>query len=90
MTRTRTKTMPDGSVQHIPLTDEQDTARDAEVSQAAQDKADYLANEQYKDDRREAYGSTGSQLDMQYWDGVNDTTVWVDHVAAVKSSNPKP
>jgi hypothetical protein len=37
-----------------------------------------------------AYGSTGSQLDMQYWDSVNDTTTWADHIAKVKSDNPKP
>jgi hypothetical protein len=37
-----------------------------------------------------AYGSTGSQLDMQYWDGVNGTTTWADHIAKVKSDNPKP
>jgi len=37
-----------------------------------------------------AYGSTGSQLDMQYWDGVNGTTLWADHIAQVKSDNPKP
>nr|BAR35985.1 gp40 [uncultured Mediterranean phage uvMED] len=37
-----------------------------------------------------AYGSTGSQLDMQYWDSVNGTTIWADHIAQVKSDNPKP
>ena len=37
-----------------------------------------------------AYGSTGSQLDMQYWDSVNSTTTWADHIAQVKSDNPKP
>ena len=36
-----------------------------------------------------AYGSTGSQLDMQYWDSVNSTTTWADHIAKVKSDNPK-
>jgi hypothetical protein len=40
--------------------------------------------------RVRGYGSIGAQLDMQYWDGVNDTTVWVDHVAKVKSDHPKP
>jgi len=74
----------------IPLTAAEETARDAEEAQAAQDKADYIANEKYKDDRREAYGDIGAQLDMQYWDGVNDTTVWVDHVATVKAAHPKP
>lgn len=40
--------------------------------------------------RQEAYGSVADQLDMQYWDEVNSTTVWKDHVAKVKSDNPKP
>ena len=40
--------------------------------------------------RQEAYGSVADQLDMQYWDQVNGTTVWKDHVAKVKSDNPKP
>ena len=30
------------------------------------------------------------QLDMQYWDAVNGTTTWKDHVASVKSKYPKP
>jgi hypothetical protein len=32
--------------------------------------------------RKTAYGDLGSQLDMQYWDNVNGTTTWKDHVAA--------
>tara|TARA_X000001036_G_scaffold196315_1_gene184972 strand:+ start:1788 stop:2081 length:294 start_codon:yes stop_codon:yes gene_type:complete len=44
----------------------------------------------YKTDRSEAFASTGDQLDMQYWDLVNGTTTWKDHVAKVKSDNPKP
>jgi hypothetical protein len=40
--------------------------------------------------RQEAYGDLGSQLDMIYWDKVNDTTTWQDHIAKVKSDNPKP
>ncbi len=40
--------------------------------------------------RQEAYGSVQDQLDMQYWDSVNSTTTWADHVAQVKSDNPKP
>ena len=39
--------------------------------------------------RRVAYGSVGDQLDMQYHDLVNGTTVWRDHVAKVKADNPK-
>jgi len=43
----------------------------------------------YKQKRQEAYASTGDQLDMQYWDSVNDTTTWKDHVASVKAQFPK-
>ena len=44
----------------------------------------------YKEDRAKSFASTGDQLDMQYWDAVNGTTTWKDHVAKVKSDNPKP
>ena len=44
----------------------------------------------YADLRREAYASFGDQLDMHYWDSVNNTSLWEDHVAAVKSQYPKP
>ena len=36
------------------------------------------------------YASVQEQLDMQYWDLVNGTTIWKDHIAKVKSDNPKP
>ena len=39
--------------------------------------------------RRVAYGDFREQLDMQYWDAINGTTIWKDHVAAVKAANPK-
>jgi len=44
----------------------------------------------YKTDRQSAYASIQDQLDMQYWDAVNGTTTWADHIAQVKSDNPKP
>ena len=40
--------------------------------------------------RKNAYASIEDQLDMQYWDSVNGTTTWKDHIAKVKSDNPKP
>ena len=40
--------------------------------------------------RQEAYGSIQDQLDMMYWDNVNSTTTWKDHIDQVKSDNPKP
>ena len=47
-------------------------------------------NKQYQRDRAVAYASIQDQLDMQYWDSVNGTTTWKDHIAQVKSDNPKP
>ena len=44
----------------------------------------------YKVARQSAYASIQDQLDMQYWDSVNGTTTWEDHIAQVKSDNPKP
>ena len=40
--------------------------------------------------RKNAYPSIGDQLDMQYWDSVNDTTTWKDAIASVKAAHPKP
>jgi len=43
----------------------------------------------YSRNRADAYASTGDQLDMQYWDSVNNTTTWKDHIASVKGQFPK-
>jgi FKBP-type peptidyl-prolyl cis-trans isomerase (trigger factor) len=48
------------------------------------------ASVKYAEFRREAYGSISDQLDMQYHDSVNGTTIWKDHVSAVKAKYPKP
>ena len=66
---------------------------DADYAQAVTDLANSKWNDQqfgYIQARQEAYGSIADQLDMIYWDGVNGTTVWADHIAQVKSDNPKP
>mgnify|MGYP006206228085 FL=1 len=62
------------------------------VKVAAARKAldDAAAAIKYKSDRAAAYASIGDQLDMQYWDAVNGTTTWKDHVAKVKADHPKP
>ena len=51
--------------------------------------AEYASLE-YSRKRTEQYVSIEEQLDMQYWDSVNGTTIWKDHIAKVKSDNPKP
>lgn len=64
-----------------------------DYAQAITDLADSKWNNQefgYIQARQEAYGSIAEQLDMQYWDLVNGTTTWKDHVAQVKADNPKP
>ena len=66
---------------------------DDDYDQAITDLANSKWNDQqfgYIQARQEAYGSIADQLDMQYWDSVNGTTTWKDHIAQVKSDNPKP
>ena len=43
----------------------------------------------WKSARQKAYPSWQDQLDMQYWDSVNDTTTWADAITKVKTDNPK-
>jgi hypothetical protein len=66
---------------------------DDDYDQAVTDLANSKWNDQqfgYIQARQEAYGSINDQLDMMYWDNVNGTTTWKDHIAQVKSDNPKP
>ena len=66
---------------------------DADYEQAVIDLANSKWNDQqfgYIQARQEAYGSVQDQLDMMYWDGVNGTNLWEDHIAQVKEDNPKP
>ena len=66
---------------------------DADYAQAVTDLANSKWDTQqfgYVQARQEAYGSIGDQLDMQYKDLLNGTTTWKDHIATVKSDNPKP
>ena len=55
-----------------------------DVILAAQPEPDYAEL------RRRDYGPLPDQLDMQYWDAVNGTTEWRDHVSSVKAAHPKP
>ena len=73
----------------IPLTEDEETARDLEESDWTS-KAPARASKERARTRRIAYGSLAEQLDQQYWDGLNSTTVWADHIASVKASHPKP
>jgi hypothetical protein len=65
-----------------PVTDAQ---IDAELARL---QAEYDA-QQYQRDRAKEYPSIKEQLDMQYWDSVNGTTIWQDTINAIKAKYPK-
>ncbi len=44
----------------------------------------------YADKRRIAYPSIQDQLDMIYWDDVNDTDDWIMAIHRIKTKYPKP
>ena len=73
----------------IPLSPEEETAKDASDLAADAEMADYITNHKYKDDRKADYGPIGDELDMIFWDQTNGTTTFKDHVAAVKALHPK-
>ena len=62
---------------------------DAEITaEISRLQADYDAK-QYARDRAKAYAPLSEQLDMQYWDAINNTETWLDHIRSVKEANPK-
>ena len=72
------------------LDTEQTQPTDAEIqAEIVRLKAEYTAK-QYQRDRVKAYASLAEQLDMQYWDSVNGTDTWKQHIDAVKAAHPKP
>ena len=74
----------------VPLPQEEE---DALWIQWAEEEKAFEAEKPLKEalkSRRVEYGPIEDQLDMQYWDKVNGTTTWVDHVAGVKAKHPKP
>lgn len=44
---------------------------------------------QTKLNRLNEYGSIADQLDMIFWDKVNGTNLWVEHIDSVKKKYPK-
>jgi hypothetical protein len=55
-----------------------------EQIQAKIDETAYINN------REKEYPSWQDQMDMQYWDKINNTSTWQDAVQAVKDKYPKP
>jgi hypothetical protein len=78
---------------HKQVNNERLEFSDADYAQAVTDLANSKWNDQqfgYIQARQEAYGSVQDQLDMIYWDKVNGTDLWKEHVDTVKANNPKP
>ena len=50
----------------------------------------WVPPDQYARDRKAAYLPITDQLDMMYWDKVNGTSNWQEHVSEVKTLHPKP
>ena len=83
----------DAKPMYAQVNNERREFTDAEYDQAIEDLAQSKLDAQdngYKRARQEAYPSIPDQLDMMYWDKVNDTTTWKDAIAEVKADNPKP
>ena len=93
LTVVATQEIEDAKPMYKQVNNERLEFTDSDYDQAVIDLANSKFDQQengYKTARQEAYGSIQDQLDMQYWDKVNDTTTWKDHIATVKSDNPKP
>lgn len=88
-----TQEIEDAKPLNAQVNDEVREFTDAEYNQAIEDRKNSILDEYnngYKRARQMAYLPIAEQLDMQYWDSVNDTTNWLDHIAEVKENNPKP
>ena len=91
--RSELQAIRDGDGIYKQVNDERLPISDDDFEQMVIDCANSKFDQQengYKTARQEAYGSIANQLDMQYWDSVNETTTWADHIAQVKADNPKP
>jgi len=72
---------PENTMPDIPL--------ETIIAKAMEHKAAWQALE-YQRLRTKEYPSLTEQLDMQYWDSINGTTVWTDTINAIKAKYPKP
>ena len=91
--RTELQALRDGDGIYKQVNNERLPISDDDFEQMVVDCANSKFDQQengYKEARQEAYGSWQQQMDMQYWDSVNGTTLWADHIAQVKADNPKP
>jgi hypothetical protein len=59
------------------------------ITKANELEAEYDAQE-YARSRKAEYPEIADQLDMIYWDGINETTTHKDAIDAIKTKYPKP
>lgn len=76
----------DGSEDHT-IPSDQTEITEAEANAIIEQE---LASRPYGERRKAAYKTIEEQLDMQYWDRVNGTDTWKQHIDAVKTAHPKP
>lgn len=50
---------------------------------------DKVDDRTYQQKRISEYKPLAEQLDMQYWDKINNTNLWQEHINAVKAKYPK-
>ena len=70
-------------------TSEVRSAKQAEIDASEEAAAAEMAATEYKRLRELAYPTINEQMDMQYWDTVNNTTNWKDAITKVKTDYPK-
>lgn len=71
------------------LDKEQSQPSEAEVTAEVERLKGVSETLRYFRDRAGKYAPVADQLDMIYWDKVNGTSKWADHVAEVKKEFPK-
>jgi len=54
------------------------------------EQKDECANVEYANKRLREFPKIGDQLDMIYWDAINETTNWIDEINRIKEKYPKP
>jgi hypothetical protein len=72
------------------LDEEQSQPGQVEVQDEMERLTLLKAELKYRRDRLGEYLPISEQLDLLYWDDVDGTTNWSDHVASVKAKYPKP
>jgi len=69
----------------VKLTKAEEKAIKAEWAEALKKQQE----NQYAEDRANAYPGLEKQLDMLYWDMKNGTTEWLDLIDSIKTKHPK-